>query len=104
MRSSSSGSVKVFWPRHSREELIARRRRGMPALAEQLPLKRAVLFGSWAKGRATAFSDVDLLIVYGDPPRSDAFAQVRGAIDVPGLEPHVYAESEAAAVAPTLAR
>lgn len=104
MRSSSSGSVKVFWPRHRRDELIDLLHRSMPALAAVLPVTRAVLFGSWARGRATAFSDVDVLIVYADPPRPDAFAQVRQAIDLPGLEPHVYAASEADAVAPTIER
>ena len=68
------------------------------------PVKRAVLFGSWAAGRATAFSDVDVLVIYADPPRDDAYRLVWDALRVPGLEPHVYAESEAEPVRATLDR
>jgi len=55
-------------------------------------------------GRATAFSDIDLLVVYADPPRDDAYALVRRGVPIRGLEAHVYAESEAARLAPTLER
>jgi uncharacterized protein len=99
----SSGSVRVFYPA-SREQIVALLRERLPALATVLPLKRAVLFGSWAKGRATAFSDIDLLVVYDGPPRDDAYKTVRRCLDVRGLEPHVYAEAEADGVRPTLDR
>jgi predicted nucleotidyltransferase len=79
-------------------------RERLPALAALLPLKRAVLFGSWATGRATAFSDIDLLLVYAGPPRDDAYKLVRRCLDLRGLEPHVYAEAEAEALRPTLDR
>lgn len=101
---SSSGSVRVFYPGHSREELIARLRMAMPALAARLPVRRAVLFGSWAHGRATAFSDIDVVIVYAGPRREDAHDCVRETIGLPGLEPHIYTEVDAAAVWPTLER
>jgi len=54
------------------------------------------LFGSHATGRATVASDVDLLVVYEGPPREEAFATVKKAIPVRGLEPHVYTTKEAA--------
>lgn len=104
MPSGSSRSVRVFWPRHSREELVALLRQNLPALGAALPLKRVVLFGSWATGRATAFSDIDLLVVYADPPRGDAYMVVQRAISVRGLEPHVYSEAEAQKLAQTLER
>jgi predicted nucleotidyltransferase len=56
-----------------------------------------VLFGSWARGNHTAASDVDLLIVYGGVEREDAFALVKTALTLPGLEPHVYSVGEAQA-------
>ncbi len=56
---------------------------------------RVVLFGSWAAGRHTAASDVDLLVVYMGHPREDAFGIVKTTLGIPGLEPHVYAEGEA---------
>src|SRR5436309_4111211 len=67
-----SSSVRVIYPRFSRETLIEELRRGIPALAEAMPLREVTLFGSWAAGRATAFSDIDLLVIYADPEREDA--------------------------------
>jgi predicted nucleotidyltransferase len=95
-------SVEIFWPRHSREELVALLRESLPALAAALPLRRVALFGSWASGRSTAFSDVDLLVVHAGPPREDAYALVQTLIPVRGLEPHIYSEAEAAASQATL--
>ena len=104
MRSESFGSVRIFWPAFSRAELIERLRAGIPALARALPLARVVLFGSWAQGRATVRSDVDVLVVYAGAPREDAFQTVRQCLDTPGLEPHTYTEAEAAALGSTLER
>jgi predicted nucleotidyltransferase len=94
--------VKVFYRPFSREQLLAKLRVTIPELARDLPLRRVVLFGSWSTGRATAFSDVDLLVVYAGPPRGDAYTIVRRVIDLRGLEPHVYTEDEARALKPTL--
>jgi predicted nucleotidyltransferase len=104
MQKPSSSSVRVFYPRYSRAELVEILRQRVAALAERLPLARAVLFGSWAKGLATAFSDIDLLIVYAGPPRADAYAIVWDVVNLRGLEPHVYAEAEAEAVASVIER
>ena len=79
-------------------------RLGVLALSRDLPVKRAVLFGSWASGRATAYSDIDILVVYEGPARDDAYRVVRHHISVRGLEPHVYAEAEAEAVGQMLER
>lgn len=65
---------------------------------------RVVLFGSWASGRHTAASDVDLLVVYGGEAREDAFRIVKTTLAVPGLEPHVYALREAEAARDRLDR
>ncbi|MBI3968179.1 MAG: nucleotidyltransferase domain-containing protein [Chloroflexi bacterium] len=98
------GSVKVFYRPFSRDQLIARLSEGLPALAEKLDLRRVVLFGSWATNRATAFSDVDVLVVYGGPARDDAYRLVRAAFEIRGLEPHVYSEDEAEALHSTVTR
>jgi hypothetical protein len=96
--------VKLFYPRFDGQTLVEALKRGLAVLSERMPLKRAVLFGSWAHRRATAFSDIDLLVIYSDPPRDDAYQKVRRSMDIPGLEPHVYSETEAAQVAETLSR
>jgi len=100
----SSGSAKLFYPRFDGQELVGVLKQGVVALSERMPLKRVVLFGSWAKGRATAFSDIDLLVIYADPPRGDAYQEVRRCMDIPGLEPHVYSEAEAARLMTTVAK
>jgi len=84
--------------------LVEALRARLPALARALPLTRVVLFGSYARGRHTAASDVDLLVVYADPPRADAYAVVRKALGLPRLEPHVYSEAEYRAVQATVDR
>lgn len=94
MQNKSFSSVKVFYPPFHREELLALLRQRLPALQGQLPLKRVVLFGSYAKGRQTVASDIDLLIVYTGRPRTDAYALVKRALNIRRLEPHVYAEEE----------
>lgn len=104
MRTRSSGSVKIFSLRHSREELIALLHARLPALVAVMPVKRVVLFGSWAQGKATAFSDIDLLVIYADPPRDDAYQLVRRVLDLRGLEPHVYSQQQAAQVQTTVDR
>jgi len=86
--------VRVFFPRLGRAELIRRLREHMVLLDQVLPLLQVVLFGSYARGDYTVSSDVDLLVVYRGQPREDAFALTKKALDVPGLEPHVYAEGE----------
>jgi predicted nucleotidyltransferase len=96
--------VKVFYPIFDRAELVATLRERLPALAEALPLTQVVLFGSWAKGRATAFSDIDLLVVYADPPRDDAYKIVRQHLRLRGLEPHVYSQGQATDLQSTIAR
>jgi hypothetical protein len=63
-------------------------------LEERLPLKKMVLFGSYAKGRQTVASDVDLLVVYAGKPREDAYKLVKRTLNISRLEPHVYSEEE----------
>lgn len=94
MQNKSFSSVKVFYPPFNREELLALLRQRIPALQEKLPLKRVVLFGSYAKGRQTVASDIDLLVVYAGRPRADAYALVKRTLNIRRLEPHVYAEEE----------
>jgi len=59
-----------------------------------LPLRKAILFGSYAEGRQTASSDVDLLIVYDDPKVKDDYIKICRRLAVEGLEPHAYTLSE----------
>lgn len=94
--------MRIFYPRLNRENLIKRIHEKLPRLLEHLPLKRVVLFGSYAKNNYTVASDVDLLVVYQDPPREDAYRLIKRMLDVRGLEPHAYAASEYARMKGTL--
>ena len=104
MPNTSSGSVKVFYPLFNREELLALLRRRIPPLQSKLPLRRVVLFGSYARGRQTAASDIDLLIVYAGEPREDAYALVRRTLNIRGLQPHLYTQQEYEQVRATVER
>jgi len=74
MPERSSSSVRVFYPRFDRAWLLQTLRARVDRLRALLPVRRVVLFGSYASGRSTVASDVDLLVVYDDPPRADAYA------------------------------
>jgi len=94
MPKRSSSSVRVFYPEFTREELIEKLKERIPALAEKLPLKLVVLFGSWSKGNYTVASDIDLLIVYSGEEREGAFALAKITIGIRGVEPHLYSEPD----------
>jgi predicted nucleotidyltransferase len=93
MLKESSSSVRVYYPRFDRQQLIQRLKEELKVLEKEIPLLLVVLFGSYAKGTYTVASDVDLLIVYEGEER-DIFATVKKTISIPLLEPHVYSESE----------
>ena len=99
-----SSSVRIFYPNYSRQELLELLRERLPALEALLPLTKVVLFGSWAIGKETAFSDIDLLVIYSGPIREDAFRMVKRCLNLRGLEPHVYSEDEAEKLQPTIDR
>jgi len=104
MPNTSSRSANVSWPTRTREDILATIRAALPELRDALPVVRVVLFGSHATNRATVASDVDLLVVYEGASREDAFATIKKAIPVRGLEPHVYTVEEAAKQQDLLAR
>jgi len=76
----------------------------MPALQGVLPLKRVVLFGSYARGQQTIASDIDLLVIYAGESREEAYALVKRTLNIPGLEPHLYTEQEYEQVKMTVER
>lgn len=94
MQRRSSSSVRIFYPKFNRSQLIQDIRGRMADLDQALPLRLVVLFGSYAKDNYTAASDVDLLVVYGGQEREKAFATVKKTLGIPRLEPHVYSQKE----------
>lgn len=94
MRERSSSSVKVYFPKYSRNEATKLIRERLQTLQGKLPLQLVILFGSYAKGRYTASSDIDLLVTYDDPKRRDAYSLVWDAMGMPQLQLHLYTVSE----------
>ncbi len=104
MRKTSTSSVRIFYPRFDTPWLVRALRARIGRLGALLPLRRVVLFGSYATGRYTVGSDVDLLVVYQGGPRPDAYALVKRTLNIRGLEPHLYTEAECEALDSTVAR
>lgn len=104
MHRKLSSSVRVFFPKHTREEIGHHIRSSLATLQKQILLKRVVLFGSYAKGNHTVASDIDLLVVYKGSAREDAYGLCKKILDLPGLEPHVYSEGEYEETKQTLER
>lgn len=102
MPQGSSTSVKVFYPSFKIEELLLLLKERIGGLQGSLPLKKAMLFGSWSTGRKTAFSDIDLLVIYEGQLRNDAYQTVWRCLNLRGLELHVYSEDEAEKMGHTL--
>jgi len=94
MRKESSSSVRIFYPKFDRKELIQKLKKKIEELAKEIPLSLVVLFGSYAHGNYTVGSDIDLLVVYKGKERKDAFATVKKTLSISLLEPHVYSENE----------
>ena len=64
MQKKSSNSVRIFYPRVNKEEVIKRVTDNLEALKSRLPLLLVSLFGSYAMVNYTVSSDIDLLVVY----------------------------------------
>ncbi|ETN89520.1 nucleotidyltransferase [Thermus scotoductus] len=95
-------SVRVFFPPWTKEEILKRLKEGLAVLREEVPLRQAYLFGSWATGRALPGSDVDLLLIYQGPARGDLHRLARKAFKGLPVELHAYTEEEAKALEPLL--
>jgi hypothetical protein len=86
--------VKVTYPPFNRTEVVGKLRRASVALEKKLPLELVILFGSFARDRFTAASDVDLLVVYKGQERDDAHKIVMDEVRLPRLEPRIYTEEQ----------
>ena len=94
MPKESFDSVKIYYPEFSRDKLVSTLKSRVALLGKELPLIAVVLFGSYAKGRQTAASDVDIVVVYRDPKNKDDYDLTLDSFGIPILEPHVYTVSE----------
>lgn len=94
MQKKSSSSVKIYYPKLSKEELTSLLKEKTRKLLKELPLKIVVLFGSYAKGRYTAFSDIDLLVVIKDQHKDYAYHKTHNSLEIDNLQLHLYTSEE----------
>jgi hypothetical protein len=94
MPKKSSNSVKIYYPKLSREELTSLLKEKTHDLLKELPLKTIILFGSYAKGRYTASSDVDLLVVIKDQHKDYAYHKTHNSLGIDNLQLHLYTSEE----------
>lgn len=95
-------AVRVFYPKFDRAWLVRTLQEGIERLKVEFPIRRVVLFGSYAQQTYTVASDVDLLVIYQGDSRADAYALTKRTLNIPRLEPHLYTEAEYKAVASTV--
>ncbi len=92
----SSGSVKISYPEFSQEEVIERIREGVSSLKEELGLLKVTLFGSYATGRHTAASDIDIFIVYEEQKcdKDEVYKKLMKVLNLPRVELHILSKRE----------
>jgi len=82
--------VRVTYPAHTREQVIERLKQAQVTLERKLRVSKIILYGSYAEGRHTAGSDIDVVVVYEGKERPDAYKIVDEEVRLPRLEPKIY--------------
>jgi hypothetical protein len=86
--------VRVTYPVLDRSEVVEKIRKAQANLQKKIPISKMILYGSYAQGRHTAGSDIDIIVVYKGKERRNAYKTVVKEIDLPRLEPKVYTEKQ----------
>ena len=96
MQRRYSTSVRVYYPRYSREEVIHRLREALQPVYRKLGVEKAILFGSYATGRSTAASDIDLLVVVDTAlmDKDEVYKLIRKSIGLRMVELHMLTKDE----------
>jgi len=89
-----SDSVRIYYPKFNREELIRLLKEKVSGLSKELPLKTVALFGSYAKNRHTAASDIDLFVVIKNQSKDKAYHKIYYSLGIDNLELHLYTSEE----------
>ncbi len=91
-----SSSVKVFFPRFNREEVVKEVSRCVEENRERLGLCKVLLFGSYARGNYTVASDIDVFVVFDDTKSSESevYKTLMKSIKLPRVELHIMSRRE----------
>ncbi len=87
-------TARVIYPKLEKAEVESRLREAALQASRIIPLQKVVLFGSYAKNRYTAASDIDVIAVYTGARRSDAYEALWRILHVPHLELQVFHEED----------
>jgi len=94
MPRKSSGSVRIFYPKLGKEELVSLLKEKVNDLSKELRIKLVTLFGSYAAGRYTAVSDVDVLAVIEGEHKDEAYRRIHDGLGINNLQLHLYTVDE----------
>lgn len=94
MPDTFSKDVRVFYPKYRKEELVEKLKKIFKAISEKIKIEEAALFGSYAKEKNTAFSDIDIFVVVANNYGMDAYSICWDMIGIPEVELHVYSLDE----------
>ena len=61
----------------NREKILDTLRELLPQTKAEYGVKRIALFGSWAKGKETSSSDIDILVEFESSPSFDSYMGLR---------------------------
>jgi len=96
MQRKYSSSVRVFFPKFSREEVVRELSRCVGENRKPLGLYKVLLFGSYARGNYTVSSDIDVFVVFDDEKISEdkVCKTLMKAIKLPRVELHIMSKKE----------
>ena len=87
--------MKIFFPKFSRKDVIREVSRCVTELHDSLGLEGVILFGSYAKGRYTVASDLDLLIFDDEKSSEDnVYKSLMKSIKLPRVELRIISKRE----------
>jgi hypothetical protein len=86
--------VRVTYPALTKAQVVERLTRAYAGLRRRLPVTKMILYGSYAQGRHTAGSDIDVIVVYSGKQNHDAYRLIIEEAKLPRLEPKVYTEEQ----------
>lgn len=94
MLKRSSDSVRIFYPEIDRDNLILVLKDEIGKISERLRIRIVILFGSYATGRYTPASDIDLLVVIEDEDKEKAYSEIFKNLKISNLQLHLYTLKE----------
>ena len=86
--------VRVTYPPLTKAQVVQRLTEAYAGLRRRLPVTKMILYGSYAQGRHTAGSDIDVIVVYSGKQTHDAYRLIIEETKLPRLEPKVYTEEQ----------